>query len=186
MAEAEKKVAKRTGRPPKNPELGKRINVMFRLNEARRDQLMRDAERNGRSMSEEIEYRLERSYTDVDAISRYFGRPETVELALTISSLSDRIEKETGKKWSEDSYTMKMFYSAITRIMHLYFEEHKGELLSKPEIGKNQKLPADHPGYFLGMTCADALSLAMGLDTSVKKNWDEFMKTRQDQTQANN
>ncbi len=44
MTEAGKRRRSARGRPPKNPELGKRINVMFRLNEARRDQLMQDAE----------------------------------------------------------------------------------------------------------------------------------------------
>lgn len=178
MAEAEKKTTKRTGRPPKNPELGKRINMMFRLNEARRDQLMQDAERNGRSMSEEIEYRLERSYTDVDAITRYLGRQETVELALAVSSLADRVEKETGKKWSEDPYTMRMFYSAIERFMHLYFKEHKKHIIDPKEPDALETLTGKPQDYFLGMGCADALSLSMGLNTPVRAMWDEFVRSK--------
>lgn len=62
MGNDEKPAPKRTGRPPKNPELGKRSNIMFRLNEARKEQLMAAAADCGRSMSEEIEARVEKSF----------------------------------------------------------------------------------------------------------------------------
>jgi len=54
--------AKRIGRPLKDPALGKRSNVMFRLSEARKEMLMQAAAAEGRSMSEEIEKRLEASF----------------------------------------------------------------------------------------------------------------------------
>ncbi|MET3695406.1 hypothetical protein [Methylobacterium goesingense] len=61
---------KRIGRPLKNPEQGKRLNVMFRLGEARKDQLMQAAEISGRSMSEEIEKRIEESFV-ISCIDNY-------------------------------------------------------------------------------------------------------------------
>ncbi len=53
---------KRIGRPPKDPSGGKRYGAMFRQSEALRARLMSAADSAGRSMSEEIERRLEASF----------------------------------------------------------------------------------------------------------------------------
>ena len=106
MAEDQKNSGKRTGRPPKNPELGKRVNVMFRLNEATRDQLRTDAEAAGRSMSEEIEDRLQKSiespkiYEAVTAVESAANHLASLERAYleTIFSTLEEFEKYMGGK----------------------------------------------------------------------------------------
>src|ERR1700694_1267436 len=55
--------AKRRGRPPKDGE-GTRTNFNTRLRNSLRAQLERDASAAGRSLSEEIEVRLEQSLSD--------------------------------------------------------------------------------------------------------------------------
>ena len=53
---------KRIGRPPKPPKNRKSVNFTFRSREEMREQLRVAADRSGRSISEEIEYRLNQSF----------------------------------------------------------------------------------------------------------------------------
>lgn len=54
----------RTGRPPKAPEKGRRQNYTFRMSDQTRDRIIEAAAQAGRSMSEEIEARVEASFRD--------------------------------------------------------------------------------------------------------------------------
>ena len=55
---------KRIGRPPKPPKNRKSVNFTFRSREEMREQLRSAAAVSGRSISEEIEYRLVQSFRD--------------------------------------------------------------------------------------------------------------------------
>ena len=55
---------KRIGRPPKPPKNRKSVNFTFRSREGMREQLRAAAAASGRSISEEIEYRLVQSFRD--------------------------------------------------------------------------------------------------------------------------
>lgn len=59
--QAEPPAKNRGGRPRKDPVKGRRGNYSFRMSEAVRAQLSAKAEENGRSISEEVEYRIEQS-----------------------------------------------------------------------------------------------------------------------------
>tara|TARA_R110000796_G_scaffold252498_1_gene387141 strand:- start:2224 stop:2412 length:189 start_codon:yes stop_codon:yes gene_type:complete len=52
---------RKRGRPTLDPEKRKRNNVTLRLRDALKKQLIEQATDNGRSLSEEMEYRLEHS-----------------------------------------------------------------------------------------------------------------------------
>jgi hypothetical protein len=52
------------GRPPKDPEKGKRQNYTFRLHDSTREKLIKSAEAGNRTLSEEIEQRIEWSFFD--------------------------------------------------------------------------------------------------------------------------
>lgn len=69
MAEIEEKPRKRTGRPPKAPEKGRRQNYTFRMSDETRDKVVESAAISGRSMSEELEWRVEHSFDLGGAIS---------------------------------------------------------------------------------------------------------------------
>jgi hypothetical protein len=58
---------KRRGRPPKYAGEGKRQNFSFRIRDAVRERLVKTVDETGRSLSEEIEWRIERSYEWEDA-----------------------------------------------------------------------------------------------------------------------
>jgi phage protein D len=55
---------KKRGRPPKRPGAGSRRNYAFRMTDATRDQVVAAADKNGRSMSEELEARIEASFAE--------------------------------------------------------------------------------------------------------------------------
>ncbi len=77
---------KRIGRPPKPAKERKSVNFTFRSRGELREQLRRAAEVSGRSISEEIEYRLDQSFRDeymaetaVKAMAKYFEEKEVAK-----------------------------------------------------------------------------------------------------------
>jgi hypothetical protein len=68
------------GRPPKQGEV-KRAFFQTRIRESLKQRLEEDAAKQGRSLSEEIELRLEGSY---DRIESHFGGPAGLRLAVTL------------------------------------------------------------------------------------------------------
>lgn len=62
MTEHSEVPAKKIGRPRKRPEQGRRLNVMFRLSEATQVRAKAAAMEAGRSLSEELERRVEQSF----------------------------------------------------------------------------------------------------------------------------
>ncbi len=56
---------KRRGRPPISPERRKRNNVTLRVRDDLKRQLKAAAQANGRSLSEEMEFRLEQAFQEV-------------------------------------------------------------------------------------------------------------------------
>ena len=80
--------AKRIGRPPKPVKQRKSVNFTFRSRGEMREQLGRADEVSGRSISEEIERRLEASFHEermaravAKAILEYFGEQEVFKFA---------------------------------------------------------------------------------------------------------
>jgi hypothetical protein len=61
---------KRVGRPPKYAGEGKRVTHTMRVRAATREKLKAAAAESGRSMSEEIEYRVEKSFWEEDLVTR--------------------------------------------------------------------------------------------------------------------
>jgi DNA-directed RNA polymerase specialized sigma24 family protein len=98
------------GRPPKAPEKGKRQNYTFRLSDSARQLLVEAAEKSGRSVSEEIEERVERSF-EVDALMNSMtneavwnvmesikankGKPIDLAFAIALAESIARSERET-------------------------------------------------------------------------------------------
>ena len=79
---------KRIGRPPKPAQERKSVNFTFRSRGEMREQLSRAAEVAGRSISEEIEKRLEQSFDEerimeaaVKAVVKYFEERAVYDFA---------------------------------------------------------------------------------------------------------
>jgi hypothetical protein len=101
MPELEEKPRKRMGRPPKAPEKGRRQNYTFRLSDQVRDQLIDVASESGRSLSEEIEWRIEESFREKQgellAKSLLNGSDNLYKLVSRISGLVSALENYKDK-----------------------------------------------------------------------------------------
>ncbi|GEP06774.1 hypothetical protein [Methylobacterium oxalidis] len=141
MTEAAAAPKKRMGRPPKAPEKGRRQNYTFRMSDADRDRIIDAAARSGRSMSEEIERRIERSlandedrdtfgiYIDTSADALFGGRHN---LSLFVS-LSDYIfvsERHTKNRWNKDAETKKIVLEYLLKTLPLAMNQAEKANLS--------------------------------------------------------
>jgi hypothetical protein len=85
---------KRVGRPPKSPEDRKTVNFTFRSRGQMRELLQAAATASGRSISEEIEHRLEAS----------FQKDNTADIAVAAASEAiNRFRKEFVKPFLHES-----------------------------------------------------------------------------------
>jgi hypothetical protein len=71
------KETKRKGRPPKYAGEGKRQNFSFRIRDKTRERLIATVAETGRSLSEEIEYRIDQSFQWEDAFGDVRAYRET-------------------------------------------------------------------------------------------------------------
>lgn len=101
MPEVEEKPRRRVGRPPKDPGKGRRQNYTFRMSDQTRDQLIDVAAESGRSLSEEIEWRIEESFREKQgellAKSLLNGSDNLYRLVSRVSGLVSAIENYKDK-----------------------------------------------------------------------------------------
>ena len=109
MTDAAEAPAKRRGPAPRGPFTGKRKTLTTRITEGTREQLEAAAEATDRSLSQEIEFRLERSFlTDEarrDREERAYGGAHTHALLRLFGDTIKGIEMQTSGSWTEDQYT---------------------------------------------------------------------------------
>jgi hypothetical protein len=81
----------------------------MRTTEDIREKLEKAASQSGRSLAQEVEYRLEQSFRDENMIENiltfYFGSKDTIELLKKIAPLIEHQMGHSGKSWSNDKST---------------------------------------------------------------------------------
>jgi TraY domain len=145
------------GRPRKYPVEGKRQNLTFRLGEDTRRRLLDESSRSGRSLSEEIELRVERSFHTPDLIndvvqstlSSFFGGEHTAKLIQLTAVAIMLVERETGKKWADDYFTKWHAKEAAVQVVSSLFDADRPpnpeevpelndpRLTWRPDFGRN-------------------------------------------------
>ena len=98
---------RRGGRPSKGP----RDKLSFRAPSRLRDLLERAADRSGRSVSEEVEYRVQRTFDDEDLAASVLGSVATARSAVSSRQALDRISMAQGHDWSGT-----VFYAALAAL----------------------------------------------------------------------
>lgn len=105
MPEVEEKPRKRMGRPPKAPEKGRRQNYTFRMSDQTRDSVIEAASKSGRSMSEELEWRIEESFREENRLalttSLLNGSDNLRKLILRIASVVGYLENMKDREGSQ-------------------------------------------------------------------------------------
>jgi hypothetical protein len=79
--------------------------------------LERASQQTGRSLSQEIEFRLEQSLRDDAARIQFYGRPEVDALLKQIAGVIAIVEQKTGRRWTEDYETFLAMDAALKQIL---------------------------------------------------------------------
>jgi hypothetical protein len=78
---------------------GKRHPLNMRTTKELREKIDRAAEQSGRSLVQEVEHRLERSFDEGDLLEKVFGGSDNVALFRVLSGVIAETEARTGKCW---------------------------------------------------------------------------------------
>jgi Arc-like DNA binding domain len=97
MGAGEMAAKKRIGRPPKSEEDRKAVNFTFRSRGQMRDLLQAAAAASKRSISEEIEYRLQNSFREEDS----YGGPRLSAVFRLLADYKALAEAKAGEPWTE-------------------------------------------------------------------------------------
>jgi hypothetical protein len=133
---------RRPGRPRKYPVEGKRQNLTFRLGEDTRRRLLEASSQRGRSLSEEIELRIEKSFETPELIGNvvqstlasFFGGEHTAKIVQLVAVAIMLVERETGKKWMDDYFTKWHAKEAVHQIVETLL--HADRPLRAEEVPK--------------------------------------------------
>ena len=98
------------GRPPLPSGKRRGASMGFRPTPGIREKLVEAARANGRSMSQEVEARLEQSFLG-DAFLGGLGNATAAKL---IGPILEDVETRTGKSWREDKNT---YYGAVVAVL---------------------------------------------------------------------
>jgi hypothetical protein len=96
---------------------GKRHPLNMRTTKETRDRLAAAAAASGRSLVQEVEFRVEQTFRQEDARVQFFGGPELDALFKQIAGAVGFIEQKTGAKWTEDYETYIAVTAALDRIV---------------------------------------------------------------------
>src|SRR5262249_14321658 len=97
-----KKRAPGAGRKPRGPFKGKSATLTTRITPETRAALERAAQKSGRSLSQEVEHRLDGSIRR----EREHARNRHVRaLAEAVALVTERVEGATEKRWLDDTFT---------------------------------------------------------------------------------
>ena len=112
---------KRRGRPPLDPEKAKRASFNTRLRPALKFALEAAAKKEGRSLSEEIESRLERSLEEerqlIGALEFVFGR-QVAGLILAIGcAMKEALPRRRRRDWLSDRKTFRRATDTINFLL---------------------------------------------------------------------
>ena len=101
-----RKQRQRVGRPPLGPDEDKRMVINTRTTKELHEKLTAFAKASGRSLSQEIESRLERSFGEEEnlrwAFSAIIGDEELMRVMILMASIIRSTEEEHGLPWRED------------------------------------------------------------------------------------
>ena len=130
---------KKRGRPPLPPTEGKREVITLRVTGELRRRLESAASETGRSMSQEAELRIERSFQREDDQHANFGGPDRYRLAQWIAFSIQIAEDITDKRFRRDRKTTNIAVAAINEMLQKLVPEAAGALSDEyaAKLGKS-------------------------------------------------
>ena len=98
------------------PHARKRVPLNMRTTKEIRDKIEAAAEASGRSLAQEVEYRVEHSFRDEEALYEQFGDETTYNLMRWFALTLKLTQQMTQKSWKTDSKTFLIAMEAIKTI----------------------------------------------------------------------
>ena len=154
---------KTRGRPALPPEKGKRHAVGIRTTRELKDLLQRAVDLSGRSLAQEIEYRLEASFQTEDA----FGGPRTAALLRALGAATQLRKGGGPDAWLDDPHARRATFDGWKRQLDLMHAR-----LSEQEQGRPEEL-LRHVRLFAQDNMDDARQLAI---LQYKRVWASYSK----------
>ena len=134
------KSKKKRGRPALPPGEGKRYPLNMRTTKDVRDQLKAAAAASGRSLVQEVEFRLQKSFSNeltyqgfMESIYEQFEGKGIYHLMKLLARALAISERETGKSWLDDADTCALVQAVFNSILSRY----------GPELSVRPTKPAD-------------------------------------------
>jgi hypothetical protein len=127
---AKRKRAAGGGAKPKGPFKGKSMTLTTRITPETREELERTAAEKGRSLSQEVEYRL-RSFAGQSRKA-----PHIRSLADAVSLIASRIEQRTGRRFLDDPFTASAVRHLISGFLSRISPASTGTTPIPPDIEK--------------------------------------------------
>ena len=151
-AEMPRQAIKKTGRRgprPRGPFADKRKTLTTRITNKTRENLDAAAKATDRSLSQEIEFRLERSFLQDDADNRVreavlegiwtsFGGIIIFRTMRLMASMIQAIEQTTGKTWLKDPKTRNLVNSVFLEAVDQFWPAISDEVLSVRESAERK------------------------------------------------
>jgi hypothetical protein len=134
------------GRKPQGEFKGKSATITTRITPELRSGLEREAKRSGRSLSQEIEWRLRHSLTDQKTVEE----PRNQGLAELVAKVAGKLELQTGESWRADRFTaialrdsMEILINGLTPTGEVKVPAKVEELISRiPALRDQYEKPA--------------------------------------------
>ena len=137
---AGKKPTKKMGRPPLPPGKRRRASMGFRPTPEIRRQLEQVAFANGRSLSQEIEARLELSFAVEQARIEAFGGDATCAVTKALAAAAAAVSQKAKRSWLEDAGVYREAEKAIFLLLGAFRPGKKG---SFPTFGLGVEVAID-------------------------------------------
>jgi len=138
------------GRKPKFGTDRTRGSLTIRLRDRIRDDLETAARASGRSLSEEVEYRLEVALSRRDQLVQEWG-PDVFAIARAASRTLWHIEHWSGKRWIEDDETFGLFTAATAELIRNYRDLVLLQRRGTPEGKFEGKTPSELAQMFASL-----------------------------------
>lgn len=116
------------GRPPKGPQEGKKSFLSTRIPVDLRSRLEHASAESGRSLSQEIEFRLEQSFIEEEARYECFGGKGGYEILRALGAASAAIAAQRGnREWWSDKIAFGLAERVTTELLQQLRPKRNGK-----------------------------------------------------------
>lgn len=122
---------------------GKRVALLARTTRELRQRIEKATAESGRSLGQEVEYRLERSFNPTDFATQLFGSPAAIHLLVCMGSAIRAAQAYAVNRGFSETQTRDMIRTAINTIADVNL--HTGGEINQPQVSFLENAPQMSP-----------------------------------------